>query len=163
MEYPNLLCLTCMVSSDPPLPCMQALQLEAAIAAARPAQEGAAPPLPYASDPTVRSLQNSLAFGLHHWGELGSPLAKLANATWSVLNERLELVLPDVRSGDTSSSGIQKAETVADTYAAGGAGSCMRNTGSISTPICSIQSDQHAGLGTCILSCKGWVDPKVCM
>ena len=98
---------------------MQALELAEAVAPARPAQEGAAPPLPYADDPTVRSLQNSLAFGLHHWGELGSPLAKLSNATWSVFNERLELVLPDVRSGATSSSGIEKAETVADTYAAG--------------------------------------------
>ncbi|KAK9836412.1 hypothetical protein WJX84_005061 [Apatococcus fuscideae] len=97
----------------------QALELGEAIAAARPAQEGAAPPLPYADDPTVRSVQNSLAFGLHHWGELGSPLAKLSNATWSVFNERLELVLPDVRSGATSSSGIEKAETIADTYASG--------------------------------------------
>ena len=98
---------------------MQALELAETIAPARPAQEGAAPPLPYADDPTARSLQNSLAFGLHHWGELGSPLAKLSNATWSVFNERLELVLPDVRSGATSSSGIEKAETIADTYAAG--------------------------------------------
>ncbi len=98
---------------------MQAIDLANAIAPARQIEEGAAPPLPYDTNPLVRSLQNNLAFGLHHWGELGSPLAKLSNASWTFWNSRLNLVLPDVRIDSTTSSGVQKATTIADTYAAG--------------------------------------------
>ena len=114
--------LVCLFNKSPLEWCKsatQALGLAAAIAPARQIEEGAAPPLPYDKDPLVRSLQNNLAFGLHHWGELGSPLAKLSNASWSFWNSRINLVLPDVRIESTTSSGIQKATAIADTYAKG--------------------------------------------